>query len=1092
MMSSLPSLFRVRTGRNQSVLRCVALALVASSLALIIPAATQAQTTSTLEGRITDQHGAAIPGATVVVNSPSMAVAREAVTDAAGMYRVPGLPAGTYVLSVTKSGFSTTRLTAIEVTLNRTISLNAVLQLAAVVTEVNVAGTAPLLEPAASATGGTILPSQIENMPLNGRNYLDLMQLVPGVAVNRQADVGSDEAVPVLGERSGNALFLIDGMPNSDQVNGGAAAQFNEDSILEFQVITAGYKAEFGHASGGVINVVSKSGTNQWHGSGSVFHRNYKLDSANIEDENAVHPGVPFLLRWDPSVQLGGPIVKDKVFFFGSAERIRESRQLNFQWPVGTPQEAKDFEKPFDEHSQTYDTRWRTKLDEQLGHHRFTQQVNYTNTHITDFLPLSQSVSLPSARFNTDSRHLMLGFSDTATLGNQSDPFVWNIFGQYRNEPSRIHAAHPGAGAGVTTYNLFDSYDSGLIFGPIQYAAGYVNTPSTIKQKYTAFGSNLAKHHGRHGFKFGWDFQRTVVDGNEAVALTNQLFATQADLKEFGPEQAGAYLIQATGGLSPNDNRIKLRNNYNGLFLQDDIKLFKNVTVNAGLRWDYDSEFPNRANFSPRIGMAWAVTPKTIIRGHYGIFYDHFRLGLARDVPSFGGASMYQFTSFGFPRLFYGNPSIFLQFLASAGFGLPCMSTSMTDAQVAAAGATCINLFTGEPLTDAQGNPVPFYGIDHLNNVVAPGHAPIPANSAINVDNVQQLTGLSAQEFAAAAAAAIGQPANYFAWDLFGNLAAPNVIGSYLFPMEVASRFKTPYTSGYQFGIQREITPTVVISADYYHKDIRNMLGQRATNLAFEARMANSSQTTDGSDHVNQVFGPWFAGQYSALIVGVRKTMSNRYTLEANYTYAKATDNIFSLNPADATFGMPSDSFVGTPPVVTEEATGKTNAGGSFVAQNGNPVPQAGKFYNGPNYDYGNSPLALRHTFLVHGLVQLPWSFEFSSIFRVQSGFPYSRETVEPIDVDGNSAFNSLDHGFQRNAFTAPTFTNLDLRVTKQFKVSERVRLHAYFEMFNLFNAANPAAVQPLLDQPAPQPAFGAVTQVLPGREGQVGLRIDF
>jgi hypothetical protein len=1060
------------------VLGCIA-------LAVLLPAS-HAQITSTMEGRITDQQNAAIAGAEVRVSSSAQAIERTANSDASGFYRIAGLPPGVYSLSIVKSGFSDYKATNVELTVNRTLTLNATLQVASVVTEVNVSGTAPLIEPTASSTGGTITPSQISNMPLNGRNYLDLMQLVPGVAVNRQADAGSDAATPVLGERAGNALFMIDGMPNTDQMNGGAAAQFNEDSIMEFQVITAGYKAEFGHGSGGVINVVSKSGTNQWHGTGSLFHRNYKLDSADISDANAVHQGTPFLLRWDPSVQIGGPIIKDKIFFFGSAERIRESRQLNFQWPLGTPQVAKDFETQFDKHSQTYDSRLRAKVDEQLGHHRFTQQVNYTNEHLTDFLPLSESLELPSARYNTDGRHLMLGFNDTATLGNQSDPFVLNIFGQYRGEPSRIHAAHPEAGSGFTTFNLFPSYDTGGLFGPIQYGAGYVNTPALIDQKYTSFGSNLSKHHGRHEFKFGWDFQRTVVDGTEAVSLTDQLFATQADLAQFGVEDAGTYLIQATGGLTPEANQIKLRNNYNGLFLQDDIKLFKNVTLNAGLRWDYDSEFPNHANISPRIGMAWAVTPKTVIRGNYGIFYDHFRMGLARDVPGFGGAAQSQFTSFGFPQLFYGNPSIFVSYLASFGYNLPCLSTSLTDAQIAASGAQCLNVLSGQPTG------LPLYGIDHLNNVVASGHAPIPANTPVNVNNVQQVTGLTPQEFAAAASAAIGQPANYFSWDLFGNLGAANVIAAYPFPMVIAPGFKTPHTSGYQFGIQREITPKLVVSADYYHKDMRNMLGQRASNLAFEARLpGHSMETTDGGP-VNQSFGPWFAGQYSALIVGARKTMSNHFTLEANYTYANAKDNIFSFNPADATFGMPSDSFVGVVPVVTETATGKTNADGPFVAANGNPVPQAGKFYNGPNYDYGNSALALRHTFLVHGLVQLPRKFEFSSIFRVQSGFPYSRETINPIDVDGNAAYNSIDHAYGRNTFTASTFTNVDLRIAKEFGISERVRLHAYFEMFNLFNTANPAAVQPLPDQPAPQPAFGQVTQALPGREGQVGLRIEF
>jgi hypothetical protein len=1007
---------------------------------------------------------------------------------------VPGIPAGTYSLSVIKSGFSTTKMTNVEVTLNRTVTLDAVLQIATVVTEVNVAGSAPLLETTSSSTGGTITPAQIDTMPINGRNYLDLMQLVPGVTVNRQEDAGSDTATPVLGERAGNALFMIDGMPNTDQMNGGAAAQFNEDSILEFQVLTAGYKAEFGHGSGGVINVVSKSGTNQWHGAGSVFHRNYKLDSADINETNAVGTPVPFLLRWDPTIQLGGPILKDKIFFFGSAERIRESRHLNFQWPAGTPEFQKQQELVYDKNSQTYDNRLRAKLDEQLGHHRFTEQVNYTNTHVTDFLPLSQALSLPSARYNTDGRHLMLGFNDTATLGDQSNPFVLTLFGQYRGEPSRIHAAHPEAGAGSEYFNLFSSLNTGGIFGDVaQYMAGYLSTPSHIDQKYTSFGANVAKHRGRHDFKFGWDFQRTVVDGLEATSLTNQLFATQADVLEFGPINSGFYLVQASGGLTTEASTIKLRNNYNGLFFQDDIKLFKNVTVNAGLRWDYDSEFPNHANLSPRVGMAWAVTPKTIIRGNYGIFYDHFRLGLARDVPGFGGAALSQFTSFGFPRLFYGNPSIVSQ-LFSGPYGTPCTSSNLTDAQIAASSATC--MYGGQ-----------LYGIDHLNNVVAAGHAPIPANSPVNVTNVQQLTGLTPDQFAAAAGTAIGKPDGYFSWDLFGNLAAANVIASYPFPVQVDKAFKTPYTTGWQFGIQRELLPNVVVSADYYHKDMRNILGQRATNLAFESRLANNSLLMPGTgDHQIEGFGPWFAGQYDGFILGVRKSMSKHFMLEGSYTFANATDNVFSYDPGSGTFGMPSDSFVGVVPVVSQPTgtyhpggdvnvtapCGGSNADAAFVACNANPVPQAGKFYNGPDYDRGPSSLALKHTFLVHGLVQLPLKFEFSSIFRVQSGYPYSREVMTGVDVDGNGAFNSLDHNFQRNSFSAPTFTNVDLRVAKQFDITERVRLHAYFELFNLFNTANPAAAQTLGDAPATQPAFGQVTQVLPGREGQVGLRIEF
>jgi TonB-dependent Receptor Plug Domain len=286
------------------------------------------------------------------------------------------------------------------VTLNRTLTFDISMQVETLNQTIEVNSAAPLLDTTISSTGSTVHPQQIEDMPINGRNYLDLLQLVPGVAMNRQQDPSLDGATPILGDRGGNAVFLIDGMPNRDEVNGGAAAQFNQDSILEFQVVTGGYEAEFGHGSGGVVNVVSKSGTNDWHGGVSLFHRNYKLDSS---DSPLVLAGsVPFLLREDLSAQIAGPIIKEKLFFFGSVERTLESRQLNFQFPPTTPPVLIQLETPMNLHSQTYDTRARAKLDEQLGHHRLSQQFNLTNTHVTNFLPLLQAINLPSTRNDLD------------------------------------------------------------------------------------------------------------------------------------------------------------------------------------------------------------------------------------------------------------------------------------------------------------------------------------------------------------------------------------------------------------------------------------------------------------------------------------------------------------------------------------------------------------------------------------------------------------------------------------------------------------------------------------------------------------------
>src|SRR6266403_224516 len=259
---------------QQRLLLCF---LYSNIIFLAVAANLAAQTTSVVEGRVTDQQGLAIEGVVVRARNVAVAIDRSTVTDASGEYRIVGLAAGVYAITASKVGFAPETVASLEITVNRAILLNVTLRVEGQIQKVEIAGVAPLLEVDTSSSGATILPQQIEEMPINGRNYLDLLQLVPGAALNRQVDPGTDAAVPILGERSGNVVFLIDGMPNSNAIDGGAAAPFDQDSILEFQVLTAGYKAEFGHGSGGIVNVLTQSGTNDWHGTASLFHRNYVL-----------------------------------------------------------------------------------------------------------------------------------------------------------------------------------------------------------------------------------------------------------------------------------------------------------------------------------------------------------------------------------------------------------------------------------------------------------------------------------------------------------------------------------------------------------------------------------------------------------------------------------------------------------------------------------------------------------------------------------------------------------------------------------------------------------------------------------------------
>src|SRR6266540_1091482 len=1034
-----------------------------------------AQTTSNIEGTVKDAHGAVVAGAQIKASSPATATERATTSDANGFYRITALPAGTYALNVSGRGFADRTIDNLDLTINRTLTLDIQLEVGNMKELVSVTAETQLIDATSSATGSTIVPRQIQELPVNGRNYLDLLQLVPGVVINRQANVGSDNSTPVLGERAGNSNFMIDGQPNKNTFNGGAAAQFNQETIAEFQVLTTGYKAEFGQASGAIVNVITKSGGNGFHGVGSLFHRNDAFDASNALGTNR---DAPPLHRYDYSLALGGPLIKDKVFFFGSAERIRENRTLNFTFPSTGNSQAdqllRNFETPFDNPSRTFESRGFFKLDEQLGRHHLSQEVNYTNAVVKEFLPLSSANSLPSRRIDTSGRSLLLGFSDTVLLGNQSNPWVLTLRGGYRGEPSNTAPAHPEAGAG-TTFQIFSSFTTGGIGGDLgSVAFGNPVTASSLDQKYTSLSANAGKFLGdHHNIKFGWNFLRTKVDGIEEQTQTLQLFATVNDFLTYGPVNSGFFTVTTAGGLTPQANEIHLRNDYNGVFAQDDWKFLSNLTLNFGVRWDYDSAFVKKDNISPRIGFAWAATPKTVVRGHYGRFYDQFRLGLVRDVPVFGGADRRVVQPFSYPRGFYGVPTIAPAAINASLFaGGLCVSTNLTDAQIVAGNLAC-------PFS-----PGLYVGIDRLNKVVAPGHSLIPANGVINLSNIQSLSGLTPDQYAAQASAAVGKAAGFFFWGPFEALTHA-AIPPQILPTSIDSSFSTPFTTSFSIGVQREIGKEIVVQADYYNRRMHNLLGVRQSNLAFQSRAAARTFLPPFTAGAINTFGPWYSGKYDAFVVGFNKRLSHRFVLNGDYARARETDNQLGIN------SLPSDSFIGIAPVVsiTEGGVVKTNANGPFTRNNGRFVAQAGTFVYGPDLDKGPSDLSVDHTFQLNGLLALPWQVQLSGNFRVQSGFHFSR-TGSSADPDGNGTLNGTDLTPGRNAFTSPSFVNFDMRFGKRFNIHERAKVEVLFEFFNLFNRRNPAAVETTTTNA--NLAFGALKQVLPGREGQIGLRIEF
>ena len=344
-----------------------------------------------------------------------------------------------------------------------------------------------------------------------------------------------------------------------------------------------------------------------------------------------------------------------------------------------------------------------------LGHHRLTEELNLTDQHSSD------DDDPPSTRSNVAQQGLMLGIRDTALWGDPGTPYLFSAYAQYRDDRSSRRPAHLEFGPASTFVNLFSGLETGELFGDVtQEFIGPGFSPSGQSERSASFGFNVTRHFASHVVKFGWDGQRTRVKGTEGTQIFDLVLATVDDFERYGLENSGVHATLVSEGLGPAGDSVHLRNTYNGLFAQDDWKLSRNITLNLGVRWDHDSEFPNKTDFSPRLGVSWSPNAHTVLSASWGIFYDHFRMGVARQIPAFGGANIAEFQDIRYPRLFYGVPTV-----GPLHYGGLCLSHNLTDAEIATAGAAC---------NDESHQ---LYGIDHLNSVVAEGHSTLPPDTVV-------------------------------------------------------------------------------------------------------------------------------------------------------------------------------------------------------------------------------------------------------------------------------------------------------------------------------------------------------------------------
>jgi outer membrane receptor protein involved in Fe transport len=970
---------------------------VSLGIALASPVLAQT-TTSSIEGRVLDPSGAGMPGATVEVKGAT--ITRQITSDPSGFYRAVALPAGSYTVTVSRDRFKTKALHGITVLLNRTVTLDVPMELAGLAELVSVEAPSPLVDRASSASRQVIDSRTIEAIPLNSRNYLDLVLLTPGVAVNDNARAelppARDTRGTILGERAGNAAFLVDGLENNDDFRGGVFQSYTHDAIQEFEVIAAGYKAEFGRGSGGVVNVVTKGGTNATRGSAFFYLRNDALDASNVEGAEP-----PKLERYNSGLTLGGPLVADRSWYFGSFEHFKEIRGSIL--PPNIP-EVLQAGEGFSREPETTSYRLFGKYAQSIDRSK-DLRVAASWTRVTNRNELATATSLPSAGNNNVGKTFLGTAALTTIFGPRS--FLESSLG-FRDQhlDQNQDAVEDG---GLSVFFLDDG--SGFDLSP---PAGSV---LSLDQKYLTLREVLTLFsEDRHAVKVGAEYTRTIVDGVNGQGFQVVIVTVRPLFDLYGRDSF--QIPQGVGFLAPGDERTRLRNNGISLFAQDDWRVARGVTLNLGLRYDYDSRFDDGDNLAPRLGITWNPDDNTVVRANWGLFYDRYRLGIAQPVPELGG--------------FNGRPVVELDYPRLTADALIPFPGSL--AGVAAA--------IGDPffIHEAFG---------------------IPLDAVVTRSSIQALTGLTPEQFLVALdalVAGLGQRVVPFDFSPSTGFLRQDLAAGFQDEIRVDRPFRTPHNRTFLVGVQRAVLPDLSVALTYVHRSIRDVLGLRLTNLARESRDVGSPVTTDGGP-LQRTYGPFYAGTYDGFIVAVEKRFRKGYQLLASYTYSKATDNLLN-----------------------------SNLGLGVGAQGGGAVPTDSLDLE---FDRGKSDLSVPHVFVLSGIVSLPAGFRLSGVLRATSGVNFTA-VGPPTDYDGDGIMSMRPAGTSRNQFTGPSSLNLDLRVEKRIGFGKRSAISLLAEAFNAANARNPRLVDASYVEGGPGPRFGTTRVPLPGREIQLGVRLEF